>query len=77
MPDLKNTLSQKLSYLHALWANPEARFPQDLVATFKEGTVGKSVLDAYKKACKDNDIAKATEQLAAIRDLLLAPQANG
>ncbi len=77
MPDIQNPLSQKLNFLHALWANPDAPYPQDLVATFKDGTEGDGLLARYKEACTGDNVAEATSQLAAIRDLLLTPKANG
>jgi len=73
MPAIQSPLSQKLSYLHALWADPNATCATDLTELFKKETTWGNALAAYRTACTDNKVGEATGHLATIRDLLLTP----
>lgn len=62
MPE--SLLTQKLRYLHALWQDPNTTTPTGLAP---DG----DVLQAYRKACEDQNSDEAVKHLGLIRDTLL------
>jgi len=67
--------SQKLQYLHELWANGKAELPrvtgQSLDTSPSRRQEFDKLIQAYSAAIKNGNVGDATTQLEAIRNMVL------